>query len=87
MEQVYIDTLSRMKNEGIAGIVFNGKFQFDIKYQEGTLYFSKVIDYITKEVLVPDMHSVSCPYELVEKNLDILVESFMKKYVYYNADL
>lgn len=86
MEQVYIDTLNRLKNEGLAGIVIKGKFQFDIKYEKGTLYFSKVIDYTTKEVLIPDIHSVSCPYELVEQNLDTLIKKFVQKYIYSCTD-
>lgn len=82
MEQVYVDTLNRIKNEGLAGMVFNGKYQFDIKYEEGTLYFSKVIDYVSKETLILDIHTVSCPFEMVEQYLDKLVETFVQKYIY-----
>lgn len=86
MEQVYIDTLNRLKNEGLAGIVVKGIFQFDIKYQEGILYFSKVIDYRTKETLIDDTHQVSCPQDILEQNIDKLVEKFIEKYIYSCTD-
>ena len=87
MEQVYIDTLYRMKTEGLAGMIFNNKFQFDVKYEEGILYFSKVIDYMTKETLIEGIHSVSCPQELLEQNFDILVKKFVEKYIYSCTEL
>lgn len=82
MEQVYIDTLNRLKNEGLAGIIAYSKYQFDIKYEEGILYFSKVIDKDTKESLVSDIHSVPCSLDILEQNLDKLVNKFIEKYIY-----
>lgn len=87
MEQVYIDTLYRMKTEGLAGMVFNHKFQFDIKYENGILYFSKVIDYITKETLIEGPHSVAVSKELLEEKFDILVKAFVEKYIYSCTEL
>lgn len=82
MEQVYIDTLNRMETEGIAGLVFDNLYQFDVKYVDNVVYFSKVINYTTKEIIIPEPHQVFCPKEMLYNNLDDLVQAFMKKYVY-----